>query len=77
MPITLTAQHPLVACAVEVSAALEAVAGVQVVFMSTEEKERALLGLERAERQLAEVKLRVLASADDVAQKHGARDVAT
>jgi hypothetical protein len=76
MSITTLTRHPFVACAETVSSAVEDVRDVQPVFMSTEEKERAVLALERAERQLAEVKLRVLAAADDVAEAHGARDVA-
>ncbi|WP_408898896.1 DUF222 domain-containing protein [Nocardioides sp. R1-1] len=57
----------------------EVVAGVadsQPVFLSTSEKERALVELARAEAQVAELKARVLAACDDVAAEHGARDVA-
>ncbi|WGX96590.1 HNH endonuclease signature motif containing protein [Nocardioides sp. L-11A] len=72
----LAPPHPIVGCAAEVRSVLARVVDVQPVFMSVAEKESALVELTRAEAQLAELKARVLASADDVAVEHGARDVA-
>ncbi|MBM7515170.1 HNH endonuclease signature motif containing protein [Nocardioides nitrophenolicus] len=72
----LTAPHPIVGCAAELSAVLARVGQVQPVFMSVAEKESALVGLARVEAQVAELKARVLAAGEDVAVAHGARDVA-
>jgi len=72
----LTASHPIVGCAGELSAVLARVGQVQPVFMSVAEKESALVGLARVEAQMAELKARVLAVGDDVAVERGARDVA-
>jgi hypothetical protein len=69
-------QHPIVACAENITEALSEVVDVQPVYMSMDDKRRALLTLTRAERRLAELKLRVLAAAKDVAEEDGARDVA-
>ncbi|GAA4094072.1 HNH endonuclease signature motif containing protein [Nocardioides kongjuensis] len=73
---TIAPPHPVVACAVALRTALASVDDVQPVFMSVAEKERVLVELVRAEAQLAELKARVLAVADDVALEHGARDAA-
>ena len=59
--------HPIVACASDLSGLLKAVADVNPTFMSTEDKACALKGLARVEAQVAELRLRVLADADDVA----------
>ena len=59
--------HPIVACASDIRASLKGVAGVNPTFMSTEDKAAALQGLVRAEAQLAELRLRVLADAGDLA----------
>lgn len=69
-------QHPLLACAASVNAALDDVGDVNAPYMRTQDKERAVLELERAERRLVEKKLQLLASCEDVADQHGARDVA-
>ena len=58
--------HPISACAASVSAAVKDVAGVEPTFMSTAEKEAALLELTRARSELEALTLRVLAVADDV-----------
>ena len=68
--------HPVVAAAAAVEAALKDVADVDPVFMPTSEKKAALLALDRASARLEELRLRVLAAADDVAVEEGARDVA-
>jgi hypothetical protein len=68
--------HPVGAAAAAVEAAVKDVAEVDPVFMTTEEKKAALLALDRAGSRLEELRLRVLAAADDVAADEGARDVA-
>ncbi|RHW23447.1 hypothetical protein D0Z08_29470 [Nocardioides immobilis] len=67
--------HPIVACAETVSTVVAEVAELQPVYMSPDDKRAAVVALTRAERQLAELKLRVLAAAGDVAEDAGARDV--
>ncbi|WP_408898304.1 DUF222 domain-containing protein [Nocardioides sp. R1-1] len=73
---TLAPPHPMVGCASELCAALDRVAQVQPVYMTTGDKERALVELARAKAKLAEVEARILAASDDIAVEHGARDVA-
>lgn len=68
--------HPITACAEEVSEILTGAADLQPVYMTTDDKAAALLTLTRAERRLAELKLRIMAAAGDVAEDAGARDVA-
>ena len=74
MPQAVT--HPVVVAVAEVRAALKGVADSNPTFMSTDEKATALIELARAEAQLAELRLRVLADAADVAEETGARDAA-
>ncbi|MER6941846.1 DUF222 domain-containing protein, partial [Nocardioides sp. NPDC000441] len=69
-------QHPVLGAVVAVTDALEGVAAANPVFMATDQKATALLEIARAKAQLAELELRVLAVADDVAAESGARDVA-
>ncbi len=69
-------RHPVVAAAAALEAALKDVADVDPAFMPTSAKRAALLGLDRVASQLAELRLRVLAAADDVAMEDGARDPA-
>ncbi len=66
----------MVAAAAALEAALKDVADVDPVFMPTPEKKAALVALDRALARLEELRLRVLAAADDVALDEGARDVA-
>ncbi len=68
--------HPIVACAFDLSWLLKAVADVNPTFMSTEDKACALKGLARVEAQVAELRLRVLADAGDVADQTAAKDAA-
>jgi Domain of unknown function (DUF222) len=68
--------HPVVTAAAAVEAALENVADVDPVFMPTADKKAALLALDRVSGRLEELRLRVMAAADDVAVDEGARDVA-
>jgi hypothetical protein len=69
-------RHPVVAAVAALEAALEDVVDVDPTYMRTSDKEAALLGLDRVASQLEELRLRVLAGADDVAVGQGARDVA-
>jgi hypothetical protein len=71
-----TGVHPIMACVQSVSNAVADVADVQPIFMSTDEKKAALVGLAAGEAALAELRLRVLASSDDVADEAGAYDAA-
>jgi hypothetical protein len=64
--------HPILGCAADVSAAVKSVAGVEPAFMSTPDKEAALVALTAARSQLEALTMRVLAAADDVAEAHGA-----
>ena len=65
--------HPVVACAEEIGESLGRVAGVDPGFMTAEEQAEALVRLARAEAQLKALSLRVLATADPVAEETGAR----
>ncbi|MGY0536250.1 DUF222 domain-containing protein [Nocardioides sp. YJ-D4] len=69
-------QHPVLGAVVAVTDALDGVAAANPVFMATDQKATTLLEIARAKAQLAELELRVLATADDVAAESGARDVA-
>ena len=69
-------KHPVVAAAAALEAALKDVADVNPAFMATREKKSALLALDRVASQVEELRLRVVAAADDVAVEEGARDVA-
>ena len=66
-------RHPVLRCADRVDAALDDVAEVDPLYLPTPDKASALLRLARAEERLHELRLRVLASADDVALDAGAR----
>ena len=68
--------HPIVAMASDIRPLLKGVAGVNPTFMSTDEKATALCELVRAEGQLAELRLRVLADAGDLAESTAAKDAA-
>jgi hypothetical protein len=74
MAVSLTApDHPVLACAAEIRAALDRVAEVDPCALSTRDKGSALIQLARCGNQLRGLMLRVLADADDVALDHGAR----
>jgi hypothetical protein len=72
----LVQQHPIVAAAVTVRATLKSVADANPAFMSTDDKAVALRELVAAEAQLAELRLRVLADAGDLAASSGSKDAA-
>jgi hypothetical protein len=68
--------HPVLAAMAGLEAALKEVADVEPAFMSTADKGSALVGLDRVASQLCELRMRVLAAADDVVAENGARDQA-
>ena len=68
-------QHPIFDSLAEIDAALKAVADVDPIYLSVEEKAEALRRLEPELDRLTELKLRVMSSASDVAEQHGARSV--
>jgi hypothetical protein len=71
----MTPEHPVLACAGEMSAALDRVAGVDPAYMTTPAKATALTELSRVVARAQGLLLRVLANADDVALDQGARSV--
>lgn len=72
--MTEQALHPIVAAATDVRSALKAVADVNPTFMTTADKAAALTELVRAESQLAELRLRILGDAGDLAHETAAKD---
>lgn len=68
--------HPILTATCLVDQALKAVADTHPTFMSSTDKADALCELVRLETRLTELRLRVMADADDVAAGTGARDVA-
>jgi hypothetical protein len=66
----------VVAAAAAVEAALKDVVDLDPAFMPTSDKKAGLLALDRASGQLEELRLRVMAAAEDVAVDEGARDPA-
>ena len=68
--------HPIVLCASDIRASLKGVASVNPTFMTTDDKATALAELVRAEAQLVELRLRVLADAGDLAVATAAKDAA-
>jgi proteasome lid subunit RPN8/RPN11 len=68
--------HPVLSAVATVTSALGRVAEVNPSFMGTDQKTATLLEIARAKAQLAELELRVLAVAEDVAAESAARDVA-
>lgn len=69
-------RHPVVECVRAVDAALTEASDVDPLFMTTPEKREALAALVRAAARLDELRLRVMAGADDLAMDAAARDVA-
>ncbi|WP_183099602.1 HNH endonuclease signature motif containing protein [Nocardioides pelophilus] len=67
--------HPILACADQVQAAVAGVRDVQPLYLAPADKTTALIELGRATAALEELRLRVLASAGDVAEAAGARDI--
>ncbi|WP_239021775.1 HNH endonuclease signature motif containing protein [Nocardioides jishulii] len=69
--------HPVNVVAASISSSLKSVADVNPTFMRTDEKADALLALADAESRVAELRLRVMAAAGDVAEGEGFRSIAT
>jgi len=68
--------HPVLACVATVESAVKDVADVDPGFMSVRDKKAALLGLSTLLDRVEELRLRVLATSDDVASEGGDRDAA-
>jgi hypothetical protein len=68
--------HPILAAATAMDDVLKGVQDANPVFMSTGDKAEALRELARIESRVAELRMRVLADAGDVASDTGARDAA-
>jgi Domain of unknown function (DUF222) len=68
--------HPVLACVDALAAALKDVADLDPVFMRPEEKAAALTGITAVLNQTEELRMRLLASAEDVAAEAADRDPA-
>lgn len=68
--------HPILAAATAMDVVLKDVADANPLFMSAAEKADALRELARIESRVAELRMRVLVDAGDVATEVGARDAA-
>ncbi len=68
--------HPIITATANIRALLKGVAHANPTFMTTAQKATALRELVRAEAQLAELRLRVLANAGDLAESTAAKDAA-
>ena len=66
--------HPLLDCGERLESELAGVADISAAFLSPAQKAVALRTLARVEAEVAELRLRVLASADDLAESTAARD---
>ncbi|HJQ05831.1 MAG TPA: DUF222 domain-containing protein [Nocardioides sp.] len=69
--------HPILRCARDLETSLKSVAEMPADYLRARDKEETLLALARAEAELTELRLRVLATASDVAEEHAARDAGT
>lgn len=68
--------HPVLDAVAALDEALKAVADVNPTFMPTADKAEALRAIARTDARLAELRMRILADADDVAEQEGAADAA-
>ena len=73
-PLPPAGSAAILGCVREISEALDRAVGAEPLYLTTTEKAAALVELERLQARLAELELRVLAVADDVAEQAGARD---
>jgi hypothetical protein len=69
-------QHPILAAVAALAAVLDDVAEAEPVYLAASEKAEALRALVVLESRVTALRLRVMATADDVAELTGARDVA-
>jgi hypothetical protein len=74
--LTHTGTHPVLGCVDTIAEALDEVAGVEPIFMTTAQKQTALIELTRLSSRVESLKLRVLAAADEIAVETGARSTA-
>ncbi|KRF36810.1 HNH endonuclease signature motif containing protein [Nocardioides sp. Soil805] len=72
----MTTGHLVQECGEAISAALDKVQRVELLYLSPAEKAQALVELARLESRVASTRLRLMAVADDVAEESGDRDVA-
>jgi hypothetical protein len=68
--------HPIIECATDLTAALKAAGEMEPTFLTSGEKQAALVALTEARSQLDGLLARVLVGADDIASAHGLRDAA-
>ena len=68
--------HPILVATSVIDEALKTVADTNPAFMATADKASALRELVTLESRMAELRMRILASADDLAAESGARDAA-
>ena len=68
--------HPILAATSVIDEALKTVADTNPAFMATADKASALRELVTLESRVVELRMRILADADDLAAKSGARDAA-
>jgi hypothetical protein len=68
--------HPVLGCVETIDRALKDVRDVQPHFMTVSDKAEALVALARLGDQVAALRMRLLATAEDVAAEHAARDAA-
>ncbi len=73
---THTGSHPVLGCVDTIGTALDRVAAVEPVFMTTKQKQAALVELTKLSSRVESLKLRILAAADDIAVETGARSTA-
>ncbi len=73
---TVDPTHPLLACLARMQDEMKTVRDVQPVFMTTSDKAETLRQLVAVASELAELRFRTIAASTDVAEEHGARDVA-
>ena len=74
--LTHTGSHPVLACVDAIGAALDEVAGVEPVFMTTRRNRPPSSSSPGCPSRVESLKLRVLAAADDIAVETGARSTA-
>ncbi len=72
----MTTGHLVQECGEAMSAALDKVGRVELMYLSAAEKAEALVELARLESRVTSVRLRLMAVADEVAEESGDRDVA-
>jgi hypothetical protein len=72
--VTHPVKHPVLAALDAIDEALKSVADVNPTFMRTDDKAAAMVGINALSSRLAELQLRILADADDVAADTAARD---